>query len=283
MEALKEKILEIISRHCAEQQSAAYEELVCNELFGDYNSKTEPIIKELLNSMANDNLIDINGDRICVKLTNPKRTCDVLILYKSLDELKDSINNKEKAFYDIKSVDVGHGCNIEATCFFCETLRYLPQLIPLLINTGIKLGEVVESYKGYQSAYDLIRNIFKKDSESNHSEEFRLNDNILASVAMTEIFRNYDIDIEKLSEVKLLHHNKTKIGTLGFYAIQNEGYNENHLEGTPDSINYFTFQFKGDNLPGDYTLATCEILSSGQVRYLSLNPITFGENLSNLT
>lgn len=283
MEALKEKILEIISRHCAEQQSAAYEELVCNELFGDYNSKTEPIIKELLNSMANDNLIDINGDRICVKLTNPKPTCDVLILYKNLDELKDSINNKEEVFYDIKSVDVGHGCNIEATCFFCETLRNLPQLIPLLINTGIKLGAVIESYKGYQSAYTLIKNIFKKDSKSNRSEELRLSDNILASVAMTKIFDDYDIDIEKLSEVKLLHHNKTKIGALGLYAIQNEGYNETQLEGTPDSINYFSFQFRGDALPGDYTLATCEILSNGKVRYLSLNTITLGENLSNLT
>lgn len=283
MEALKEKVLEIISRHCAEQQSAAYEELVCNELFGDYNSKTEPIIKELLNSMANDNLIDINGDRICVKLTNPKPTCDVLILYKNLDDLKDSINNKEEVFYDIKSVDVGHGCNIEATCFFCESLRNLPQLIPLLINTGIKLGAVIESYKGYQSAYTLFKNIFKKDRESNRSEELRLSDNILASIAMTKIFDDYDIDIEKLSEVKLLHHNKTKIGALGLYAIQNEGYNETQLEGTPDSINYFSFQFRGDELPGDYTLATCEILSNGKVRYLSLNTITLGENLSNLT
>lgn len=282
MEALKEKVLEIISKHCAEQQSAAYEELVCNELLGDYNSKTELIIKELLKSMANDNLIDINGDRICVKLTNPKPTCDVLILYKNLDDLKDSIYNKEEVFYDIKSVDVGHGCNIEATCFFCETLKNLPQLIPLL-NTGIKLGAVIESYKGYKSAYALIRNIFKKDNASNRSEELRLSDNILASVAMTKIFHNYNIDIEKLSEVKLLNHNKTKIGALGLYAIQNEGYNETQLEGAPDSINYFTFQFRGDALPGDYILATCEILSNGEIRYLSLNPITLGENLSNLT
>lgn len=283
MEVLKEKVLEIISRHCAEQQSAAYEELVCNELFGDYNSKTEPIIKELLNSMANDNLIDINGDRLCVKLTNTKSSCDILILYKNPDDLKDSINNKKEIFYNIESVDVGHGCNIEATCLFCESLRHLPQLIPILLTAGIKLGEVVEAYKGYQSAFGLIKNIFKKNREANYTEELRLSDNILASVAMTKIFHDYDIDIEKLSEVKLLHHNKTKIGALGLYAIQNEGYNETQLEGAPDSINYFTFKFRGDTLPGDYTLATCEILSNGKIRYLNLTPITLGENLSNLT
>lgn len=283
MKTLKEKALEIISRHCAEQQSAAYEELVCNELFGDYNSKTEPIMKELLNSMANDNLIDINGDRLCVKLTNTKPSCDILILYKNPDDLKDSINNKEEMFYNIESIDVGHGCNIEATCLFCESLRHLPQLIPLLITTGIKLGEVVDAYKGYQSAFGLIRNIFKKDRESNYTEELRLSDSILASVAMSKIFHDCDIDIEKLSEIKLLHHNKIKIGELGLYAIQNEGYNETQLEGSPDSINYFAFKLRGEILPCDYTIATCEILSNGKIRYFKLTPVTLGENLSELT
>ena len=282
MDVLKEKVLEIISRHCTQQQSAAYEELVCIELLGDYNSKTEPIIKELLNSMANDNLIDINGDRLYIKSTNTKPTCDVLILYKNLDDLKDSINNGKDVFCSIKTVDVGHGCNVQATCLFCEALTHLPELIPLLINTGVALGELVESFNGYQSVYTLVINLFKKDRESNLSEELRLSDNILASVAMTNIFYKYDIDIKNLSEVKLLNYNKTKIGALGLYAIQNEGYNETQLEGTPDSINYFTFQFRGDTLPGDYTLATCEILSNGEVRYLSLTPVTLGENLSNL-
>ncbi|WP_343009960.1 hypothetical protein [Clostridium celatum] len=100
---------------------------------------------------------------------------------------------------------------------------------------------------------------------------------------MTKIFDKYDIDIQQLTEVKLIHHNKTKVGALGLYAVKNEGYNEAQLEGSPDSINYFAFRFTGDSLPGDYSLATCEILSNGEERYISLTSVTIGENLSKLT
>lgn len=100
---------------------------------------------------------------------------------------------------------------------------------------------------------------------------------------MTKIFDKYDIDIQKLTEIKLIHHNKTKIGALGLYAVKNEGYNEAQLEGNPDSIHYFAFRFVGDSLDGDYSLATCEILSNGKERYISLTPVTIGESLSNLT
>ena len=282
MDILKEKALEIIARHCEEQQSAAYEELVCNELFGDFNSKTEPIIKELLKSMADDNLIDINGDRICIKHSSQKPSCDILVLYKSPDDLKDIIS-KEDVFYDSATVDVGHGCNVEATCLFCEALRILPQLMPLLIDAGVGLGQIIKAYNGYKDVYSLISNIFKKDKNSGSDEEIRLSDDILTSVAMTKIFDKYDIDIQKLTKVKLIHHNKTKIGALGLYAVNNEGYNEAQLEGSPDSIHYFTFEFTGSSLPGDYLLATCEILSNGEERYISLTPITIDDNISNLT
>lgn len=165
MDTLKERALEIIARHCEEQQSAAYEELVCNELFGDFNSKTEPIIKELLKSMPNDNLIDINGDRICIKHSSQKPSCDILVLYKSPDDLKDIIS-KEDIFYGSDFVDVGHGCNVECTCLFCEALRNLPQLISILMDTGVALSQILKIYTGYKSAYSLISKIFKKDKTS---------------------------------------------------------------------------------------------------------------------
>ena len=284
MDILKERVLNIIARHCKEQESAAYEELVCDELLGDFNSKTEAIIKELLKSMANDNLIDINGDRICIKHSAQKPSCDILVLYKNKEDLKDIIS-KENAFYDSNFIDVGHGCNIEATGLFCESLRNLPQLTPLLIDTGARLSQIIKAYNGYKSVYSLIKNIFKKDKSSDSNEEIRLSDDILASVAMTKIFDKYNIDIQQLTEVKLIQRNKTKVGALGLYAVQNQGYKETQLEGMPDSINYFSFRFAGDSLPGggDYALATCEILSNGKERYISLTPVTIGENLSTLT
>lgn len=94
----------------------------------------------------------------------------------------------------------------------------------MLLNTGARVGEVVETYNGYKDAYSLIKNIFRKDTSPDLNEELRLSDYILVSVSMTKIFDKYGIDIQQLTEVKLIHRTKTKIGALRLYAVQNEDY-----------------------------------------------------------
>ena len=85
----------------------------------------------------------------------------------------------------------------------CESLRLLPYLISLLLNTRARVGEVVEIYNGYKDAYSLIKNIFRKDISPDLNEELRLSDYILVNASMTKIFDEYVIDIQKINRSKI--------------------------------------------------------------------------------
>ncbi len=135
------KVLNSIREFCVKNQSAAYYELVMNEVYGKWDKKSEEELNEILKLLEEKGIITINGDRISI------REIKILLVEESdnvLDFIPNSIN------YTRNTIDIGHGANC-----LCEVLnlsRTTIPFIPSIFFGGAMLiknvRETIDQYQG---------------------------------------------------------------------------------------------------------------------------------------
>lgn len=267
-------VINTILKQCKEQDSAAYFEVLCGEVFGEMNRTNEKKLTSILESLKAKGEVKVNGDRISViKIDDDKRSCDFLFVDEGLSEM---INNSGlKVNYG--DVDIGHGTNWPAIC------AYMQQNVPLFISGAIWLG--VELSK-VQKAYEFWGGVVKKLKEvkdnykqrNNEEAKIYLGENLLIAIVFDKIFKTYNLSCGDLKYINIVNSTRTKIGALGYYSMHHQNYEEETLQGSPEAINYFVVQLASDKLPLDYQIITCEILTNGQIKYFNTQNITLENN-----
>lgn len=267
---LKNVVLATIRNMEAEQESSAYFELICNEVFGGLTDESEVELKKILSELESEKQIVINGDRISSISKISKG--NLLIL-------ENEINYSEKfksAGLEVRSdkIDVGQGCNLRAEVI--EFIQNNPWLIIVTaIKVGTKLKDIKDALEGFNWFKDKVKEVLGDTKPKvYYSEE------MLVAMAVNNIIEKYrGICIDT---IQLKDSVKTKIGSLGYYAIQNYGYSKKSLEGSPESIYYFVFEISSEQLQSDWEVVTCQVLSTGEVTMCNNIPVSTGPNLRNM-
>lgn len=67
---IENAVISTIIKQCKEQDSSAYFEVLCDEVFGEMNERNEKKLTSILDNLRAKGIININGDRITVIKTN---------------------------------------------------------------------------------------------------------------------------------------------------------------------------------------------------------------------
>lgn len=277
MNANENKVIRIIDRHCKLNDSAAYFELVCKELFGEFNEENGKMLNEILEKLEEENFIEINGDRLHLK--KELRSSDFIIHSYQNDVVEMLEDSGVKL--NSKSIDIGHGCNVQVIC--TELIDKLPPLMELVtggVDIGVKLAAVKAATEGYSWLLKTIREVKEEFTKlkKEKSPEIYFNDDGLLSVIISEILLKYKFKIEDIDSLKLIDRSKIKVGALGYYAIKNYNYSEISLEGSPQSINYYAIELRSSCLESDSEIIRCEILSNGTIKYFDTMSVSTCSN-----
>lgn len=269
----EEFVIDIIRKHCEKQNSAAYFECICNELFGEFNEETEKTLNEILENLVKKGYVCINGDRIHL---NETKSCDFIIC--DYDEGIPDILRKADLKFNVESIDIGHGCNVLGTCV--KLLHEIPSLFESLISIGSNIAEIKVAYDGFSWLFNKLKEIKIELSKSNegYSPSIYLCENILLDIVIKKILDKYNITFNDIYSLRLCNSMRVKVGALGLYAIQNHNYSENSLEGSPESIIYYVFELSSKKLKSDREIIRCEILTDGTIKYFDTMSISTGNN-----
>lgn len=268
MEEIYKKVLESIYNHIKAQESSAYFEIVCTEVFEEFNEENEIKLNKILKELEKENRIIVNGDRIAI------RPSDFLI--------PDYFENETKKLNDIgldcvsKETDIGHGCNIPFLGIeLCEVLTGA-------INTGIfalAVGTIVSDIRESIDGLKFIKNKIKEVLGNNFGDVF-YSENILQLEVVDKILEEYK-DI-KITNLKLVNKVKITASCKGMYSVQNYAFPTESLEGSPEYIEYFVFEVWSEDFNHDYDLVRCEILSNSKIISFKQNQMIIGGGLSPL-
>ncbi|MGL4761830.1 MAG: hypothetical protein ACRCWG_10315 [Sarcina sp.] len=264
---MKEAVLDSIKKHIEKEQTAAYLELICTEILGEFIEVNEKEILQIIKDLERENLIVMNGDRI---LLNTEELTPIVIydleeydLPKEVDEMK------------LRSIDVGHGCNMGM--ILGEILEHAPEIV----EAGLICLEYKANYEVGKYLLGKINEV-KGYLEQKYKEsklKYYLSEPLIDNVVITKILKELNLKFEDVDiEVNFKH--KQKIGSVGYYQIQNQGVAENSLQGSPESIYYYMFSVTSKKLPSDDEIITCEILSNGNIRYFNRLSVSTGCNFN---
>ena len=265
MEDIKARVFKTIREMELEQGSCAYFELVCSSIFGEITQESERKLKSILKELEESKLITINGDRIGVI-----KKCELLLLESSQEDIaKLNLAGLELVS---KEVDIGHGCNILA--YLIEFMQnHGIETISAIVTVGCYINDIKGALEGFNWLKDIINKVFGKNKPTIYYCE-----DLVVAIALNYIIEQYEqISIEY---IHLLNKVKTPLGLLGYYAVQNYGYEPNSLGGSPESIYYLTFELTSDELESDREIVTCQVLSNGRVISFNNISISTGPNLS---
>lgn len=268
MEEIHKKVLISIYNHIKEHESSAYFEIVCTEVFEEFNEESEIKLNKILKELEEENRISINGDRIAL------RPSDFLVV----DYFDNEIEKLNSTGLECvsKDLDIGHGCNIPFLGIeLCE-------LLTGAINAGIfalSVGTIVNDINGAIDGLKFIKNKIK-EALGNNSGDVYYSENMLQLEVVDKILEDYkDINITNL---KLVNKVKVTTSCRGMYAVQNYAFPIESLEGSPEYIEYFVFELWSRDFNHDYDLVRCEILSNSKIISFNKTPMWIGGGLSPL-
>lgn len=255
------KVLNSIREFCVKNQSAAYYELVMNEVYGKWDKKSEEELNEILKLLEEKGIITINGDRISIRETK-------ILLVEESDNVLDFIPNSIN--YTRNTIDIGHGANC-----LCEVLN-LPAIvaIPLeiLINGGALISKLRESIDVYKDWWNKIK-------ERGYRAYF--DENFLRAIVMDEIINKLNLSNDEYIRINIISSDMIKLGSLGMYA-QRDGYSSESIEGAPEAIFRYVISIISEynKFNCDEVIIRVEIDTSGNIRTMRGNKITTGSNIN---
>ena len=266
MEEIYKKVLISIYNHIKEQESSAYFEIVCTEVFEEFNEENEIKLNKILKELEEENRIIINGDRIAL------RQSDFLVI----DYSDNEIAKLKSTGLDCisKESDIGHGCNLPALGIeLCNIITGVIGLGIFALEVGAKVNEIQGAVDGLK----VIKNKIKEALGFNNRSIYYSED-ILQIEVVDKILEEYkDINI---TNIKLVNKVKIKTNCTGMYAVQNYAFSAESLEGSPEYIEYFVFEIWSRDFNYDYDLIRCEILSNSKIISFNKTPLWIGEGLS---
>lgn len=174
---------------------------------------------------------------------------------------------------ELKQIDVGHGCNLGAWVVEVLGKVGIVGVAADVIALGCFLNDIKSAYEGFKGFKDMIDKWRGKYKTRIYYEE-----DILVNIALGYVIDEYYP--ASIDYIKLTAQTKVKLGSVGFYAVQNYGYSKESLEGSPETLNYFVFEVKSDDLESDTEIVTCQIYSNGEVLTLNKTPISTGVNIN---
>lgn len=262
MDEIQVQVIKSISEQIKRQNSLAYFESICYEVFGELNEENEIKLKEVLDELIKKNRVTLSGDRIGLKKS------DFLIV--TMDE--NEVEKLNKVGLKCKSIecDIGHGCNIPGLGIEID----INVIASIVMGVGLYLNDVKGAVDGYKYVKNKIKEVFSNNKEVYHGED------MLKLRVLERILDEYKD--KKISQIKLIGQSKVKVGAMGLYSVQNYGFSQESLEGNPEFIGYFAFEVWVDDLDYDYELIRCEILSNSNIISFNKSPIVLGEGLSPL-
>lgn len=262
---IENAVISTIIKQCKEQDSSAYFEVLCDEVFGEMNERNEKKLTSILDNLRAKGIININGDRITVIKTNDdKKKCDFLFVN---EDLSNMINDSGlKVTYEY--TDIGHGTNVLALCGYIQD--NWQSLLILLIMVGCKIKDLKDAFDGYNFIFNKLKEI-KENFINEHDEDpmLYLGDDLLLARVISEILTRYEISFDDIQCLNLTQKVKTKVGASGYYSIHKHNCSEESLQGSPEAIYYFVLELYSEKIPSDYDVIRCEILTNGEIKYFS--------------
>lgn len=262
MEEIKKKVIISISEQIERQSSDAYFEGICYEVFGELNEENEIKLKKILEELVEENRITVNGDRIGIKKS------DFLVL--SMDENEVEKLNKVGLKCNSKECDIGHGYNIPGLGIDLD----IGTIVDIVVGVGLYLNDIKGAVEGYRYVKNKIKEAFSNNEEVYYGED------MLKLRVLEKIL--YEFQGKEISQINLISKSKVKIGATGMYSVQNYGFSEESIEGTPEFIGYFAFEVWVEGLGYDYELVRCEILSNSDIISFNKTPMSLGASLRTL-
>lgn len=253
------KVLNSIREFCINNQSAAYYELVIEQVYGKWDKESEEELNKILKLLEEKDIIIINGDRISIRETK------ILLVEETetaLDFIPNSIN------YTRNTIDIGHGANC-----LCEVLNLSMFNIPLIFFSGAivirNFREAIDQYKW------LWNNIKERVYKAYYTED------VLQAMVMDKILNELNLNNDEEVNIKICSSEKTKLGSMGMYA-QRAGYSSDSIEGAPEAIYRYVISIIGDynKFNCDEFIIRVEIDTSGNIRSMRGNKVTTGINVS---
>ncbi|MFH5911642.1 hypothetical protein [Clostridium perfringens] len=247
MNEIKKNVLESIANGIREQETLAYFEVVCYEVFGEMNKENSEKLQVVLDELLNENRITIDGDRIGLTESS------IIFIDENLDG--SDLNGLEKTGLSFKkiSTDIGHGCGIPAIGLILQDGFF--NGILMLATGGLVLAKVKEIVEGYEWTYNRLKEFFGKSKEI-----FYNNDVIIASV-LSKIYNDYKKQDIEISNIKLVSNAEIKVGAEGLYSEEHYNFRSMSVESAPNRIIFLAFEVWSDEFTYDYDLITVEINS----------------------
>lgn len=254
------KVLNSIREFYINNKSAAYYELVMDEVYGKCDKESEEELNKILKLLEEKGIISVNNDRILIRETK------ILLVEESdntLEFIPSSIN------YTRNTIDIGHGANC-----LCEVLNLSIAKIPLVFFGGAMLiKNIREAIDQYKWLWNSIRERFY---QAYYTED------ILQAIVIDKIINELNLSSDEEVNITICSSEKTKLGSLGMYA-QRDGYSIDSIEGSPECIYRYVISIYSD----DYSRFDCdqfmirvEIDTSGNIRTMRGNKITTGCNIN---
>lgn len=267
MDDIQVQVIKCISEEIKRQNSFAYFDSVCYKVFGELNEENETKLKGILDELIEKNRITLNGDRIGLK----KSDFLIVDMYENEVERLNKVGLKCKG----RECDIGHGCNIPGLGIELD-INFIASII---IGVGLHLNDIKGAVEGYKYVKDKIKEVFFNNEKEYYGEVY-YGEDILKLRVLERIIAEYKD--KKISQIKLINQSKVKVGASGMFSVQNYGFSEESLEGSPQFIGYFVFEVWLDDLDYDYDLVRCEILSNSNIISFNKTPIDVSYGISAL-
>ena len=251
MDEIKKNVLESIANGIREQETLAYFEVVCFEVFGEMNQENAEKLQVILDELLNENRITIDGDRIGLTESS------IILIDENLDG--SDLSGLEGTGLNFKkiSTDIGHGCGVPAIGLILQDGFFYG--IGALVAGGLALAKIKEIVEGYEWTYNKLKEFFGE-----RKEIFYNNDVIIASV-LSKIYNDYKTQDIEISEVKLVANVAIKVGADGLYSKEHYKFRSTSVESAPNRVIFLAFEVWSDEFKYDYELITVEINSKMEV------------------
>lgn len=252
MEELQLQVLQSINKHIGKQQSCAYFETICTEVFGELTEENEKKLNEVLDTLLILNRITKNGDRLALVESS------ILMIDEDLNQ--SCIKGLENTGLEFKvlETDIGHGANLAAIGLAIQ------QTIQVSYDTGVRLAEIKAGIEAFKWVYNNIKEFFK-NREVYYSDDFIVN-SVIAGL-YDEYVINRRLDRE---DIKIILKTKESIpvGSNGYYSRHNYCFRPGTLETSPERILFLAIEVYSDEFLSsgyDYELVTLQLTSTNEV------------------